>query len=100
MVQADDRGDVFAGLGVHNLSDIGRAGHYFVQASLAVGHFDQCGHRAMRDNGTRGRTSLGGGLHINQGRRISLTLDHILDMDFKNYDPGSETLHLRYTVGF
>lgn len=100
VIQADNRGDVFAGLGVYNLSDIGRAGRYFLEASLAVGHFDQGGHRDIRDNGTRWRTSLGGGVHLNERRRVSLTLDHILDMDFKNYNPGSETLHVRYTVGF
>ncbi|MQQ09298.1 hypothetical protein GFB49_12595 [Epibacterium sp. SM1979] len=100
VIQADDRGDIFAGVGVHNRTDIGRARRFFLEASLAVGHFDEGGNTGTRDNGTRFRTSLGAGVHLSERERLSLTLDHILDMDFKNDHPGSETLHLRYSRAF
>ncbi len=100
MVQVDKDNDTFAGFGVHNRTNFGQQQRYFWEASLAVGHYDVGGTSTDHHDGTLFRSSLGLGVHLSDRDRLSVTLDHLLDLDMKNKRTGSETIMLRYGVDF
>ena len=95
-LQIDTTENVFLGVGVHGVSRLGTQ-NFFVEASLSGGAYHQGNGIPKTAENFLFRTSIGAGFYLNTNSRLSLTLDHLLNSDFKNYDPGSEAFLLRYT---
>ncbi|MCL6283375.1 acyloxyacyl hydrolase [Ruegeria sp. 2012CJ41-6] len=97
----DSERDVFAGVGVHSVWSFPNS-RFFLEGSFAAGGFNQGGDSPPRKetDSFLYRTSIGFGRHLSEISRLSLTLDHLFNNDFKNYEPGSESILLRYSRGF
>ncbi|MEX0349041.1 MAG: acyloxyacyl hydrolase [Paracoccaceae bacterium] len=97
----DSERDVFAGIGVHSAWSF-RNSRFFLEGSFAAGGFNQGGDSPPRKetDSFLYRTSIGVGTRLNETSRLSLTIDHLFNNDFKNYEPGSESILLRYSKAF
>ncbi len=78
------------------MSQLG-AGGFFLDASFAAGTYR--GHNgSIKDAGNFSfRTSLGVGIVLKTGNRVSITIDHLLNSNLKNSDPDTEAILLRYS---
>jgi hypothetical protein len=98
-LQIDTTDNIFLGVGVHGLSRLGTP-NFFVEASISGGAFHQGNGIPTTTESFLFRSSIGAGFYLDDNSRVSLTIDHLLNSDFKNYDPGTEAILLRYTRGF
>lgn len=97
-LQADTDGDVLAVGGIYFL--MRSHGSWVVEASLGAGALHQ-GSNPLKPRGSfQFRTSIGAGYELDSGTRISLSIDHLFNKDFRNTAPGTETVLLRYTRQF
>ena len=97
--QVDGDGDVFVGLGVTANWSIGD-GPWFVEGSFMPGYYDQGSDGTPLEGNVQFRTLLGLGYSFGGQRSISLSIDHKSNANLEDENPGSETLTLRYTLGF
>ncbi len=88
----------FLGAGVHALAPLGK--RTFLEASLALGGYHQGTYIGVEADDVLFRSSLGAGIELDSGNRISLSIDHLLDYSFRNQDPGKESIFLRYAWAF
>lgn len=95
-LQVDTADNIFLGAGVHGLSKLGTQ-NFFVEASFSGGAFHQGSGIPKPAENFLFRTSIGAGFYLTNNSRLSLTIDHLLNSDLKNYDPGSEAILLRFT---
>ncbi len=100
LLQGDTDGDVFTGVGLYNIFDVGRTQRFFVEGGLAFGYYRDDGSQHTDDDGSAWRSSIGFGMHMSETRRISVSIGHLMNTSFKNHNPGSETLNFRYTFSF
>ncbi|SHE80260.1 Lipid A 3-O-deacylase (PagL) [Ruegeria intermedia] len=100
-VLVDTEHDIFAGIGLHSLLHFGMD-RVFFEFSLAAGGYFPGGESPPRKLTDRFqyRTSIGAGYRLTESSRLSVSMDHLFNSEFENYEPGSETILLRYTKGF
>lgn len=98
-LQVDTAGDVFLGFGVYALSAL-EFGNLFLETSIAAGAFRQGSNPVKPADSFLLRTSFGIGMALSDHSRLSLSIDHLLNLDLENYDPGSEAVMLRLTTQF
>lgn len=99
-VQFDNHGDYYVGIGFYAVRDLGRARRWLIEASLSGGILRERSTRFDIDDDFRFRSSIGLGYRVAPDKRLSLSIDHILDQSLRNRDPGSETIFLRYTTSY
>lgn len=97
--QVDGDGDVFLGVGVAALWELG-SGPWFVEASFMPGYYAKGSGGSPLGGNLQFRTLLGLGYQLSQSRSISISIDHKSNADIENQNPGGETLAIRYKVGF
>ena len=95
----DTTNNHFVGAGVHAFVPLSND-HLFMEASFAVGGYHQGTFIGKEADDVLFRSSLGGGIKLESGNRISLSIDHLLDHNLKNQNPGKESIMLRYTWAF
>lgn len=98
-LQVDTAEDAFLGAGVYSHLPLGPR-RSFAELSLALGAYHQGPDDTRPADDLQFRSSLGIGTEINDRARISLSIDHLLNTDFENYEPGSEAVMLRLTRRF
>ena len=99
VMQADASGNLLAGAGVHLTSPFWRE-PFFWEASLAGVSFWEGTDTIKPAEDFLVRTSIGAGVYGKNGRKVSITLDHLLDSNLQNHNPGTETIIVRYTFRF
>lgn len=97
--QVDGDSDVFVGVGVHAHWSVGD-GPWYVEGSWMPGYYDQGSGGSPLDGNLQFRTLLGVGYELSATRKISVAVDHTSNADIEDTNPGSETLSVRYSVGF
>lgn len=95
----DTTNNHFIGFGVHAFAPLNNK-KAFLEASFAVGGYHQGTLLGKKADPVLFRSSLGGGVTLKNGNRVSITIDHLLDGDLKNERPGKESIMLRYARSF
>jgi lipid A 3-O-deacylase len=95
----DTTNNNFFGAGVHAFVPLSGK-RAFLEASFAVGGYYQGTFIGKHADDVLFRSSLGGGVRLDNDDRLSLSIDHLLDDNLKNERPGKETIMLRYTRSF
>ena len=97
--QVNTDGDVFLGFGVHAHWAIG-TGPWFVEGSFMPGYYDDGRNGTDLGGNIQFRSLIGIGYALAANRKISLAIEHKSNAGLEDHNPGSETLVLRYAVGF
>lgn len=97
--QGDSKGELYVGAGVNAYSQI-RASRYFFEVSAVVGPYFESGVSLKLPEEYLFRTSIGFGAQISDNARLSLSIDHLLNGNLENRNPGSEAIMLRLTQSF
>ncbi len=97
--QADEHRELFLGAGVNVYTEFGN-GPLFAECSAALGPFFQPGLSLKDPDDFLIRTSLGVGFRLSETKKVSLSIDHLLNTELQNYNPGSEAVMLRYGFRF
>ena len=91
-------GDFFVGAGI--VANWSLANEWFIEGSLMPGYYDE----DMPVNQLGGhfffRSLIGVGKRFESGNSMSLGLSHISNASIRDFNPGVNTLSLRYTVAF
>lgn len=95
---ADGFGAGWVGLGAALFAPLG--GRWFLEASIMPG-LHAVGDRDSRLGGAfQVRSLLGIGYRFGEGRTVSLALHHRSNADLRDYNPGEETIGLRFRFEF
>lgn len=98
-LQVDSSDSVFLGAGVNVFSRLGES-NLFLEGSIGAGPMWQSNVLREPANDFLFRTSIGFGFILKNGHRLSISLDHLLDSDFQNHNPGTESIMVRYAFSF
>lgn len=96
--QVNTDGDVYLGAGIHSKWPIRNA--WFAEASFAAGYYDEGTPGSDLGGNIQFRTLLGLGYELSDTRSISLAIDHLSNASLEDFNPGRETLSLRYSFSF
>ncbi|MFT6451401.1 MAG: hypothetical protein ACJA06_000884 [Halocynthiibacter sp.] len=93
---ATDRGSIWIGVGATWERSIG---DFFVTSTLMPGLYSAgSGHNL--GSVLEFRSILGAGYEFKNGGRIAVTYDHRSNGDIVNWNPGLETVAVRYSIAF
>lgn len=98
VTQVDTDKDTYFGVGLSALSDISEK--WFLESSLAVGYYDQGASGTNLGGNLQFRTLLGVGYRVSDTSQISLAIDHISNAGIEKFNPGRETVSIRYSKSF
>ena len=87
--------DLFIGAGGMVHFDLGN-GPLFLEVGLAAGYAGFHKSAMKRGDSFQYKSSLAVGMDLASGDAFSIGLDHLMNDDFENHDPGTETLYFRY----
>lgn len=94
----DGDGDLWVGAGVAVEKDLNPS--WFLEGSFMAGYYDPASLGTPLGNDVVFRTLIGVGRRLDARRAISLSIDHKSNRDLGDSNPGSETLLVRYRLGF
>jgi hypothetical protein len=98
-LQADGHGDVLAVAGMYYLTRVPQSS-WVIEGSFGAGAMHQGSNPHKGGDVFQFRSSFGLGYEMDSGKRVSLSIDHLFDKNFRNWRPGTETVLLRYTMQF
>lgn len=98
-IQLDNDTDVFVGAGLAAVW-LFEGKRWFIEGSFMPGFYDQGSGGTDLGGNIQFRTLLGVGYRLDGNRSVSLAIDHKSNGDLEERNPGSETITVRYRVGF
>jgi hypothetical protein len=94
--QIDSKKDFFAGAGLTAKFPFLKSTPFFLETGLTAGLLTESSTMSKIDNDFKFQSYVGLGYQLDERTGVILSIDHMLDKDFKNYNPGSETILLNY----
>lgn len=98
VTQVDADRDTYFGVGVSMLRNL--SNRWFFEANLSGGYYDQGRTGTDLGGNLQFRTLIGFGYHVSENARISLALDHMSNAGIEKFNPGRETVTIRYSFKF
>ena len=94
--QIDSKNDFFIGAGFTARFPLSKFAPFFLDIGLTAGLLTENSTDSNIENDFKFQSYVGLGYQLDERTGVILSIDHMLDKDFKNYNPGSETILLNY----
>ena len=94
--QIDSKKDFFVGAGLTARFPFLESTPFFLETGLTAGLLTENSTKSKIDNDFKFQSYVGLGYKLNERTGVILSIDHMLDTDFKNHNPGSETIFINY----
>ena len=96
--QIDSKEDFFVGAGFTTRFTSPKFVPYFLDVGLTAGLFTENSTDSGIKNDLKFQSYVGLGYELDDRSIIILSIDHMLNKDLKNYNPGSEAILLNYAI--
>jgi opacity protein-like surface antigen len=98
VAQANSDKDAFVGVGLSALSNT--RNNWFIEGSFAAGYYDAGSQGTDLGGNLQFRSLIGVGYRLSESSSVSLAVDHISNAGLNDFNPGRNSISIRYRMSF